>query len=217
MKPVAVLFDFDGVIVDSFDSHKSAWAVAFKQLFGKILPDYTRPHLTGAPSSEIGQFIAESAGYAYRADELCELKLELLISADFLPILLPGVTEIFKQLKTHGIPYGIASNAPRKYVQSTVSKLGLECPVVLGFEDYTSPKPLPEPYIKCAERLNVATKNFGKIFVFEDSVSGIISANKAGMIPIGIGRGEGAALLSEEGAIRIFPSLLEAIDLMSLN
>jgi len=212
MSPAAVLFDFDGVIVDSFNSHKSSWSSAFRQLFDEELPDFPRDHLTGAPSSEIGRFIAESTGYEDRTDELCALKLEVLMSSEFLPEILPGTTEMFQKLREVGIPHGIASNAPRTYVQSTINKLGLDCSISLGFEDYSLPKPSPEPYIKCATQLGISPELFGKVYVFEDSVTGIISANEAGMIPIGIGSGENAARLSENGAIRVLTSLLDAVN-----
>jgi len=217
MIPAAVLFDFDGVIVDSFNSHKSAWISAFRQLFDEELPDFPRDHLTGTPSSEIGRFIAESTGYEDRTDELCALKLEVLMSSEFLPEILPGTTEMFQKLQDNNIPYGIASNAPRAYVQSTINTLGLDCSVALGFEDYTLPKPSPEPYIKCAAQLGVSPELFGQVYVFEDSVTGIVSATEAGMIPIGIGSGENAATLSENGAIRVLTSLHAAVNFIKTS
>lgn len=215
MIPSAILFDFDGVIVDSFICHKSAWSEAYKQLFNESLPNIPNDHLTGAPSSIIGEYIANITGHKDRADELTNLKLDILLNSNLLPKLLPGTSESFALLQAKEIPYGIASNAPREYVQSTVTKLNLQSQVVLGFEDYTEGKPSPIPYITCANRLEIDENKFNNIIVFEDSVTGIISAKEAGMIPVGIGQGVAAAKLSENGAVRIFPSLLQAIDIIS--
>jgi len=212
MKPPAVLFDFDGVIVDSFNSHHAAWADAFKIIFDYDMPVFSREHLTGAPSAAIGQYIAESAEQPEKTNELCTLKLELLLSGQYFPALLPGVTTVFEYLHNNAIPFGIASNAPREYVNKAVNHHTLSCPLVLGFGDFKQPKPDPDPYLTCAEKLGIDKHYFSKIIVFEDSEPGITAVVNANMIPVGIASGFTAAKLSELGAVRIFENLRTAFE-----
>ena len=212
MKPTAVLFDFDGVIVDSYDCHKQAWSEAHLKTLGVDLPECDHSQLTGKPSPVIAEFLASEAGQSEKTDELYATKMELLLSSTNTPKLLTGVFEVFSLLTKQNIPYAIISNAPRAYLAQTITALELGDIPYLGFEDYEQAKPSGDPYLKGAEKLGLPVKDHGKIFVFEDSVIGVLSATDAGMIPLGIGTSAAGACLSEEGAIRIFPSLLETLD-----
>lgn len=208
--PKAVLFDFDGVVVDSLKAHHHGWAVGFNQLFNKeICPFPVETHAGVAPTL-IAEYYAEFGGDIFLAPELMKKKHEVMLSGEVVADLLPGVKEITASLRKHNIPYGIASNASKHYVSKTVEWLKIDFTTTMGFEDYEKPKPSPLAYKTLAKALNVSEKDYHNTWVFEDSKTGIKAAHSAGMHPFGI-KGEGNNQeLTENGANKIFSSLLDA-------
>ncbi len=181
-----VLFDFDGVIVDSIDVHKYAWGSAYEQLFGEKLPDYQTDHLTGKSSLKIAEFLCGKINCIDNAEKLAMLKLEILLNDSPAPKLLPGAAEIFSYLNFLELPFGIASNAPRDYIKKTLETNKLLVPNFIGYDEISNPKPAPDPYLACAKKSGINEKDFDNVMVFEDSVPGIKSALAAGMIPVGV-------------------------------
>jgi len=195
--PKAVLFDFDGVVVDSIGAHFHAWSSAFTDLFQKeICPFPVETHAGKAPIY-IAEYYAEYGGDVSKALELKERKHKVMLSGEAKPDLLPGVHEITAELRKHKIPYGIASNASKHYVAKAVKWLDIDFDVTMGYEDYEKPKPSPIAYMTLASALGVSKEEYSETWVFEDSKTGI--------------KGEGNTQdLVENGANEIFSSLLEA-------
>ena len=216
--PEAVLFDFDGVVVDSFKAHQNAWSVAFRKLFNKeICPFPIETHAGKAPIY-IAEYYAEYGGDVSRKLELKAEKHKAMLLGEVKPQLLTGVREISAELKKRNIPYGIASNASKHYVKKAVEWLGIDFDICMGYEDYKEPKPSPIAYMTLASELGVNSSLYSKTWVFEDSKTGISAANAAGMHPYGI-KGEGSVQdLLDNGANQIFESLLDAHkNLFNLN
>ncbi len=210
MKPNALLFDFDGVVVNSFRAHGDAWASAFEQLFNTSLPQLKHEQYAGKSPVLIAQLFADVQGAGDKAEDLLTLKKQLLNESSIVPTLLPGVHEIQKFAVAQHIPYGIASNANRQYVKNSIDQLGLDFEIYFGYEDYTYPKPHPEAYITLATRLGIAPSDFKNSWVFEDSLVGISAAREANMHPVGILTQYTEAQLLEAGAKLTFPTLREA-------
>jgi len=124
---------------------------------------------------------------------------------------LPGVAATFAFLRAEKIPYGIASNAPGAFVRQTVTKLGLQVPVVLGCEDVVDPKPAPDLYLLCAKRLGISIVDHGSVLVFEDSTHGIDAGVQAGMTAIGVMTQHDAATLKGAGASFVCYDLAEPL------
>lgn len=181
-----VLFDFDGVIVDSIEVHKFAWAAAYEKIFDHNLPNYPTDHLTGKSSLKISEFLCSKIDRLDMMNRLAELKLKILLNESPAPQLLPGVQDIFNYLEKASIPFGIASNAPREYIRKTLGIHNLNVTEYVGYDEIPNPKPAPDPYLVCAEKCSINKSNFKDVMVFEDSVPGIKSAISAGMIPIGV-------------------------------
>jgi HAD superfamily hydrolase (TIGR01509 family) len=209
MHPKGFLFDFDGVIVDSSESHGSAWESSFKELFQKKIAPFPRSHAGKSPMI-IAEYFCSVIGEENRTQELYELKDKHLDSYFKVPKLLPGVHEFTSYLTKKGIPYGIASNATKQFLKNSVRQLNLKFTTVFGVQDYVKPKPAPEAYITLAEALGFQTDDFKDIWVFEDSLTGTTAAKLAGMIPIGIATQYTNKELKEAGSHYVFPTLLEA-------
>ena len=210
MLPKAVLFDFDGVIVDSFNAHYNAWSKAFTQLFDKEIPPF--PHATHAGKAPIliATYFCEQERKPELAQQLFELKGRILHENEVPPALLPGVREIQSFLAEKNIPYGIASNATRDFLKNSISHLELQFETYLGLENYIHPKPHPEPYLLLAEKLHLAKVDYSEIWICEDSLTGTAAAKASGMMPIGIMTQYTKEELEACGSQMVFPTLLEA-------
>lgn len=207
--PKGFLFDFDGVIVDSKESHHSAWASAFKELFNSEIAPFPKS-LSGKSPMIIAEYFCSVIGKENHTEDLYHLKDEHLDKYFTVPKLLPGIREITKFLSEEKIPYGIASNATKQFLKNSIHHLELNFTTVFGVQDYIKPKPAPEAYIMLAEALGFNKKDFKNIWVFEDSLTGTNAAKLAGMIPIGITTQYSGKELTKVGSQMLFPTVLEA-------
>lgn len=211
--PKGILFDFDGVVVDSFESHYSAWTSAFKELFNEEIAPYPKSHVGVSPLL-IAAYFCEKVGQENRAKELFLLKDKHLELYFKVPNLLPGVTEFTNFLTESKIPYGIASNATKLFLRQSIHHLDLNFPVVFGVEDYKKPKPAPEAYITLANALGFQQEDFKDLWVFEDSLTGTTAAKLAGMNPIGILSKYTPEEMKASGSTVVFPTLLDAFKVL---
>ena len=209
MLPKGVLFDFDGVVVDSAESHNSAWSSAFLELFGEQIAPFPRS-LAGKSPMVIANYFCGVISKENQTEDLFFLKDKHLDIYFKTPKLLPGVHEIVAFLNENNIPNGVASNATKQFLKNSIHHLKLDFTTVFGVQDYDKPKPAPEAYITLANALGFKEADFKDIWVFEDSLTGTTAAKLAGMIPIGILTQYSEKELREAGSEMVFPTLLEA-------
>lgn len=208
--PKAVLFDFDGVVVDSFKSHFSAWSSAFKEIFNKDICPFPGATHAGKAPYLIAEYFAEFGGDISKAAELNVLKQQHLAVTKTPPDLLPGVFEITGFLKENKIPYGIASNAYTEFVENSVAHAKADFPVCMGVDMFAKPKPSPIPYVTLAEHLEVKKEDYEQTLIFEDSLTGLQAAAATGMVPVGLLTQYTEKELRAHGAQFVYPTLLEA-------
>lgn len=207
--PKGVLFDFDGVIVDSFNTHFSAWQKAFLDLFGFEVKSFPKD-CEGKSPMHIASAFCKIAGEIEKASELYSLKEHNLNNSKVPPKLLPGVIEMEFFLTKKNIPYGIASNATKQFLLNSVAQLNLNFKTIFGFEDYEKPKPAPEAYISLAKSLGFKVNEFKDLWVFEDSITGTTAAKLAGMQPMGILTNYDEDTLRAAGSVMVFDDLYKA-------
>ena len=180
----AFIFDMDGVLVDSNPTHK----VALKQFCKKHGYDLSekdlREKIYGRTNRDwllnlLGNLNEETIK-AY-AEEKEALFRELYV--DIKP--LAGLHTFLEKLEFVGIPRAIATSAPRANVDFTISRTNIErfFPVILDDSFVTKGKPDPQIYLKSAAALGLPPD---KCVVFEDSLSGIMSAKRAGCKVVGV-------------------------------
>ena len=214
--PKGFLFDFDGVVVDSKESHNSAWSSAFKELFDTEIAPFPKS-LSGKSPMLISEYFCSVIGKKNQTEDLYHLKDEHLDKYFTVPKLLPGIHEITQFLSEEKIPYGIASNATKQFLKNSIHHLELNFTTVFGLQDYVKPKPAPEAYISLAIALNFKAADFNNIWVFEDSLTGTNAAKLAGMMPIGITTNYSTEELKEVGSVLTFPTVLEAYQYLKIN
>lgn len=212
MRVEAVIFDFDGVVVDSLSAHLSAWDAAAHVLFQQVIPEELRRTLPGRSTHAIAAMVAAHFGKPALSSVLADKKRAVLTEHKPEILLLPGAREVMEHLTKTKVPFGIASNAPRAFVHTTVATHQLKVPVALGVEDVARPKPAPDLFLSCANRLGIGHTRHSSVVVFEDSLHGLNAARDAGMYPVGLTTQHSPDELTGAGAKTTFANLLEALN-----
>lgn len=184
-----VIFDLDGVIVDTAKFHFLAWRKLANDL-GFDITETQNEELKGVSRVKSLEIILGWGGVTLTEDEFMEqmaMKNDnylSYISGMTKSDILPGVSEIIDFLKENEIP--IALGSASKNARNILEKVGLyqSFDAIVDGNDVSKAKPNPEVFLIAADQLNVAPEN---CVVFEDSVAGIQAANLAKMTSIGIG------------------------------
>jgi HAD superfamily hydrolase (TIGR01509 family) len=186
-KLAAVIFDFDGVILDSetpeYESHKQVF-----EMFGVPLShdDYLR---------QVGLYHVDHETEWFT--RLCELspappdratydaERKRIFSALVPREPMPGILDLLDALGDAGVPLAIASTSTSRWVVPAAERLGVRArfaAVVTG-DDVQRRKPAPDVYLEAARRLRADP---ARSVAVEDSAPGIISARAAGMKTVAI-------------------------------
>ncbi len=175
---VAVIFDMDGVIVDSALAHKKAIEEFFRRHDIHFSEDDFRKKIFGKTNREwLGEFFNIKSENEFK--KLSEEK-ELIYRNGYGHLVQPvkGVVNFIKSLQENNIARAVATSAPRANVNFILSKLRITnyFEVVLDDSSVINSKPDPEIFIETARRLNFPTE---KCVVIEDSIHGINAAKSA--------------------------------------
>ncbi|BCJ95740.1 hypothetical protein acsn021_33090 [Anaerocolumna cellulosilytica] len=181
----AVIFDMDGVIIDSEPLHAQAAVNALKN----IGVDITIPYCYGFIGSTTA-FMLETIIRDYNLPLTCEELLELYKKAKHTLILeegytpVPYVQELIEKLYHHGYKLAIASSSSEKEIADVVSVLGIKkyFHKLVSGTTVSNPKPAPDVFIKALKELGLGNKD---CIVIEDSYNGVTAANAAGIPAIG--------------------------------
>ena len=185
MSKFAIIFDMDGVIVDSNPYHK----IALKQFCGKYGFELTDEQLLqkvyGRTNKEwltnlMGQLPNEQIqSYAEEKEAL----YRQLFKDDIKPV--KGLVQFLDRLDQHQIARAIGTSAPQSNVDFTLSKTNTShyFTIILNDTFVTHGKPHPEIYLKAAKTLALPNSH---CIVIEDSLSGVAAGKAAGSKVIGI-------------------------------
>jgi len=179
----AVIFDFDGTIVDSCEAHIESFKRALSK-FGLTVEDREIYRGFGKPARQILLEILPQQARAH-VDELVKEKRIQFIETSLEVRVFDGVEETLRYLKQRGIATALATSADRPSVLRVLSRFGLEgyFDVILSAEDVKAAKPSPDIFILAAERLAVETQ---ECLVVGDSVFDVIAAREAGIKTVAI-------------------------------
>ena len=193
-----VVFDMDGVLVDSHPAHRAAWKI-FLQSIGRPASDTEIDFiLDGQKRAEIlRHFLGELSpeeirDYGNRKDQMLrELGTRLQ------PI--DGAIQFVVELRQAGIALGLATSAARGRTEATLSELGIKdyFDAIVTGDDVSVGKPDPSIYRMAAACLHQAPT---RLLAFEDAVSGVQAALCAGFRCIGVGSGPRVEQLRAAGA-----------------
>lgn len=185
MNSYAVIFDMDGVIVDTNPYHKISLR-QFCERYGYQLSDEELVNrVYGRTNNE---WIRNLFGPLPK-DRILELgeEKEALFREIYKEVIqpLPGLESFLQQLQQHEVPVAIGTSAPRSNVDFVLqgTRLTSYFPVILDQSDVEHGKPNPEIYLKVAARLKMPPEH---CLVFEDSLSGVESAQRTGARVVGV-------------------------------
>ena len=198
----AVIFDMDGVLIDSGAHHRAAWRALLDELgVAPLAPDSWRLTI-GRPSVEAVSLLLGRAMSGAEAQRLASRKQEhyrRLVTGG--PTTVRGVVEFVAELAARSVPRAVATSASRRDVEDLLTRAGLRhrFEAVVAAEDVSRGKPDPEVYLLAASRLGVEP---GHCLVFEDAVVGVRAARSAGMRAIGVSTAHTETELRAAGAER---------------
>jgi beta-phosphoglucomutase len=196
-----VIFDMDGVLIDSHAAHHNAWR-RFFQTLGREVPEPELDFiLDGRKRGEILRHFlgacpdAELEEFGRRKDCIFrQMQLEVA------PV--PGVVEMVRELHHNGTALAVATSASGGRAHATLVDLGLlYCfqAVVTG-EDVALGKPDSAVYRLARERIGIDP---GETLAVEDAISGVRAAVGAGLRCIGVASHEAPEKLRAAGAVHV--------------
>jgi len=215
--PTAIIFDMDGVLVDSSPFHLRKW-MDLLQARGIPFEEQELRLIVLGPANDA--IFRHFLGNDLTREQLYELSEEL--DANFRreigphPPAIAGVRRFIEECHAQGIAMAVASAAIANNVKFLISALGLQdyFRETLAVDATTHPKPHPEIYLKTAERLGVDP---AACAVFEDSYVGIEAAKRAGMKCVAIASTFSAEDLRRETHADLIVPNFESVSLQTLR
>ena len=181
-----VIFDMDGVIVDTEPVHNYAYYQHFKELGIEVSAEMYAS-FTGNSTKNVFQKIKDHFGVAEDIPTLVEKKRSLFnnafdTKADL--FLLEGVEELIKQLHQNGIQLILASSSSKVTINRVFNRFNLHTyfSYIVSGEDFPQSKPNPDIFL---EAVRLSKSNKENCIVIEDSTNGIKAANAAGIFCVG--------------------------------
>lgn len=185
----AVIFDMDGVIIDS----ENLWKKAEKEVFTSLGVNVT--HEDSEPTKsmttfEVTKFWFDKFPWEDKSNDIVEHMvisrvIELIDTED---CKINGIKEFIERLKAKNYKIGLATNSPYKIIPKVLQKFDIQhlFDTVSSAEFEDNGKPAPAIYLTTAEKLNVTTNN---CIAIEDSYSGMLAAKNAGMTVVAFTNG----------------------------
>ncbi len=208
----AVVFDFDGTLVDSERVSRASMTEVLAEdgytltdadhdaVVGRAWP-HTRAYLT-----EVVGYDAEGiASYQDRVRRAFRARLDEVVA-------FPDAATTLEALAAAGVPVAVCTSSGRTYLERLLDRRGLADLVVatVAREDTDEHKPLPAPYLLAASRLGVEA---ARCVAVEDTPTGVAAARAAGMRVVGVDRGLGLDLSDAHHTVdKITPEALVHVD-----
>ncbi len=180
-----VIFDFDGVLVDTGEYHKQSWHDLAKNEGLQFSDEY----FYSTFGMQNYQILPKMAGRELSNDEINRLsewkesRFRDLIADGIKPM--DGVKELLLDLKSTGFKLAVGSSAPRvnlDFMLGGASLSGMFDAEVSG-EDVKNGKPAPDTFLKAARRIGVEPE---RCVVIEDAIAGVLAGKSAGMKVVAI-------------------------------
>lgn len=201
-----VVFDMDGVLIDSHPAHLAAWQKFLRSvgvdgpqaelsfiLEGRTRNEILRHFLGDLPEPELSQL-------GRRKDEIFRT-LESGIGS------FPGVLAFLTELQGLGLACGVATSASEIRTASTIERLGLGgfFDAVITAADVTVGKPHPQVYQLACQKMGILPS---RAMAFDDAPAGVLAACRAGLRCVGVSQNGMAQALLKAGAEQVIPNFL---------
>ncbi len=184
----ALIFDFDGLIIDTETPEVLVWREVFRE-YGQDYPDEIWMNAVGRGAEQTKESplqllnkLTEGKLDLEEVDRARQRRLYNMIAAE------PtrrGVVSLIKEAKSAGLRLGVASSSKHAWVDGHLQRLGIAhyFDQVLCADDAPRSKPFPDIYLRAVSQLKVGT---AEVIAFEDSPTGIEAAKAAGLFVIAV-------------------------------
>lgn len=196
-KPVAALFDFDGVVVDTEPQYTLFWDEKGK-LHHPDIPDFGH-HIKGQTLTQLYEryFLCPSELQTQITRELNEFETQMKFEY------IPGVVDFMKELRENGVKIAIVTSSNDQKMENAYRahpELKSMVDEILTADRFTHSKPHPECFLMGAQVFGVPIEN---CVVFEDSFHGLEAGNRAGMKVIGLATTNTASAIADKCSLVI--------------
>lgn len=203
----ALIFDFDGMILETETPIYNSWNELY-QSFGCKIPLASWVTLIGGKSSfdpfaELERQVGSSLDRSALEPQRQKREMELIVSQK----ILPGVTEYLDDAKKSGMKIGVASSSPDWWVTGHLTRLGIkhyfDC--ICSRDNVERVKPAPDLYLKALKKLNLQPN---EAVVLEDSPNGIKAAKTASLFCVAVPNDMTRDLCLDQADLKLY-SLLD--------
>lgn len=181
----AVIFDMDGVIIDSEPFHLEVNRGIYREL-GIEFSEKVYENYVGVTNEEMWADIKKNHSLPHSVSELMEMQIsrdmEHIKKGREKPI--PGVVELLEEICRNGIPAALASSSSERLIELIISSFNIKdkFAAIVSGANMEKGKPAPDIFLHTASLLNLPPEN---CVVIEDSRNGVMAAKAAGMKCVG--------------------------------
>lgn len=204
----AIIFDMDGVLIDSEALHNAAIAAALAE-YGVSLPVGLFAELTGTTDAAfLEQASLTYFGGSVPAATLLARKQHFFLAAEDQVQPIAGALDFLRSVRPQVAAVALVTSALRHNQELAFARFGLlpYFDAVVTAEDVTHGKPHPEPYLSAVVRLGIPA---AECLVIEDSLHGLAAARAAGCRTLGLATSYSAETLAAAGADYVCTSYTE--------
>jgi HAD superfamily hydrolase (TIGR01509 family) len=203
----AVVFDLDGLMVDTEPLSRQAWAHLLER-YGHALDDETYERMIGFRSDTSSRIVLEAFDLPLTASEIAQSKEAIFdkIRANGVPVM-HGLNALQAELLRRDIPWAVATSSSGHHARIILEQLGLSsaCQAIAAGDEVVEGKPAPDVYLLAARRLGYPPD---ECLALEDSLPGCQAAYAAGMTVVAVPKGQTKASQFRH-AHHVFSSLQE--------
>ena len=212
--PAAVIFDMDGLLVDSEPLWFEVEHAVMARLGGQWTEADQRKLVGGSLHTRGDYLIARGTRHASRdqvAGWLIGGMADLLAEREV--TMMPGAADLLAEVRAAGIPRALVTSSERVIMDAVLASLvrrGISFTVTVCGADVTHPKPHPEPYLRAARLIGADPR---ACVALEDSPNGVAAAQAAGCVTVAV---PGVARVPEGPGLTTVRSLAD-VDLARLR
>jgi sugar-phosphatase len=197
----AVIFDLDGVIIDSNPAIETFWKSWTDKENIELSEALMREWIHGRKAIDT---VSGLFGHLPQLRQQAIIDDAFVFDSTMRPTAVSGVVSLIQTLHALGIPTGVVTSSHHSRMLQFLVSITVDdaFTAFITAHDVTNGKPHPEPYLAMSKKLGIDSSH---CLVFEDAISGLQSAVAAGMETIGIGNEKARQLLTQHGASEVIP------------
>lgn len=200
----AIIFDLDGVIIDSEPIHARAKRIAFSR-FGLDVPNEVYEQFVGETDWNVVEYVVTHFGdESLKIQDVLDLKQSEFRS--LIPEMesIPGALDFIKRVRNKYEKLVLVTSATPLNEKLSLEQFSLQntFDLTINVKDVDRPKPHPEPYNRAIQQLNLSPD---QCVIIEDSINGITAADASGAFVAGVQTSISEEQLLDAGADIVFP------------